>query len=300
MQKAQTMVVAVLFGFAAFAAAARAEPVAFSHIHGLAYDASGALMVASHEGLVAFENGRWARRPGRRHDYLGFAATARGLYSSGYAEAGSKATGPLGVIRSRDGGRSWNELGLAREAQFTLLAASWNASAVYLWSPEPNVHMRQPGLHRTFNDGRAWEVAEAMGLEGEPSALAAHPEARRLVTVATSKGVFESVDAGKSFTQLTGVAGSAVFYDLDGKHLWYAVHDGRRARLARARLRAGPMMWMALPPLEQEAAVIGIAQSPAMRTEYAIATPANSVYASKDGARSWSRIAERGAPVNER
>ena len=300
MQKTQTMILAVSFGFAAFAAATQAEPIALSHIHGLAYDASGALMIASHEGLVAREDGRWVRRPGPRHDYLGFAVTARGLYSSGYAEASSKATGPLGVIRSRDGGRSWKELALAREAQFTLLAASWNADAVYLWSPEPNAHMRQPGLHRTFNDGRAWEVAEAMGLEGEPSALAAHPEARRLVTVATSKGVFESVDAGKSFTQLTGVAGSAVFYDLDGKHLWYAVHDGRRARLARARLRAGPMVWMALPPLEKEAAISHIAQSPAVRTEYAIATPANSVYISKDGARSWSRIADRGAPVNER
>jgi len=49
-----------------------------------------------------------------------------------------------------------------------------------------------------------------------------------------------------------------------------------------------------LPPLSEDA-VAYIAQNPASRSEYAIATFGKSVYLSRDAARSWSRIAERGS-----
>jgi hypothetical protein len=90
----------------------------------------------------------------------------------------------------------------------------------------------------------------------------------------------------------TGPEGLAVFFDLDGKHLWYGTFDGR-ARLSRMPLAGGLPVQFELPPLDRDA-VAYIAQNPRARGEYAIATFARNVYLSRDGVRTWKQIAERG------
>ena len=199
---------------------------------------------------------------------------------------------PFGLIRSRDGGKTWDKLALEGETDFHLLATGWNTNAIYVWNPATSSRMRRPGLHYTLNDGFSWKHARAAGLEGDPHALAVHPDDSKAVAVATSRGVFESNDSGESFVQIAGGQGAAVFYDLDGEHLWYGAFDGR-ARLARARLRGGPMLRINLPPLEKDA-VAYIAQNPTTREEYAIATFERNVYLTRDAGRTWIRIAQRG------
>lgn len=285
----------VFFAGLASIASLRAEPVKLTHVHGLAYSADGRrLIVPSHDGLAVFERDAWSKEPGAPHDYMGFSASAKGFYSSGHPAGGSGMANPLGIVRSRDGGKSWDKLGLEGESDFHLLATSWNTSAIYVWNPMPNSRMREAALHYTSNDGFMWTMAQASGLEGEPRALAVHPDKPALMAVATPNGIFESVDWGRTFAQLAGAAGTAVFYDLDGKHLWYGLLDGNRARLARARLRGGPMAWISVPFLENDA-VAYIAQNPVSRAEYAIATSGRSVYLSTDAGRRWSQIADRGA-----
>jgi len=83
-----------------------------------------------------------------------------------------------------------------------------------------------------------------------------------------------------------------VFFDLDGKHLWYGSYD-TEPRLARMRLKSGPVTQFKLPPLTKDA-VSFIAQNPARRDEYAIATFNRNVYISKDAGKTWTPIAERG------
>src|SRR2546429_5088264 len=50
--------------------------------------------------------------------YMGFAATAQGAYSSGHPAPESGLTNPFGLIRSRDGGKTWDKLGLEGESDF--------------------------------------------------------------------------------------------------------------------------------------------------------------------------------------
>src|SRR5205814_6081381 len=118
-----------------------------------------------------------------------------------------------------DDGNTWQKLGLEGESDFHLMAAGWNTNAVYVWNAEPNSRMKQPGLYSTANDGLAWKPARAAGLQGQPHAIAVHPDNAALVAVATSAGVFESADSGQSFERIGAGEGTAVFYDLDGKHL---------------------------------------------------------------------------------
>jgi hypothetical protein len=285
-----TGLVAFAIGWAAPAAHAQ---VTLTHVHGLAYSSNGKqLMVPSHHGLAVYANGKWSKAPGPQHDYMGFAATAKHLYSSGHPAPDSGLVNPFGLIRSADGGKTWDKLGLEGETDFHLLATSWNANAVYVWNPAPSSRMRQPGLHYTVNNGFAWQPARAAGLKGDPQAIAVHPDNAAIVAVATSGGVFVSQDSGGKFTVAAEGQSVSVFFDLDGKHLWYGTFDGE-ARLARTPLAGGKPSSLALPSIGRDA-VAYIAQNPAVRTEYAIATFERSVYLSKDAGRTWHQIADRG------
>jgi hypothetical protein len=263
----------ILVGLGSAVAVQAGAQVTLMHIHGLAYSPDGKrLMIPSHHGLAVYENGKWSKAPGPQHDYMGFSATGKNLYSSGHPAPGSGLVNPFGLLRSRDGG---------------------NTSAVYVWNPAPSSRMERPGLHHTLNDGLVWKPARASGLEGDPRSLAVHPADPAIVAVATSSGVFLSRDSGERFVRFAGGAeGLSVCFDLDGKNLWYGTFDGR-ARLSRAQLGGGTGAAVELPRLNEDA-VAYISQNPAARSEYAIATFARSVYLSKDGARTWKKIAERG------
>jgi hypothetical protein len=292
---------ATLLGLAATAliglgaAGAQAQhAVALTHVHGLAYSADGKrILIPSHHGLATYENGKWSMAPGPQHDYMGFAATAKHLYSSGHPAPGSGLVNPFGVIRSKDGGRTWDKLGLDGETDFHLLATGWNTNAIYVWNPAPNSRMRKPGLHYTLNEGLAWKPAQAARLQGEPHALAVHPDNIATVAVSSSKGIYLSRDAGERFVPvLERAEGLAVFFDLDGKHLWASTFDGR-PQLARLPLEGGAPAQAMLPRLTDDA-IAYIAQNPAARREYTIATFGKSVYVTKDAARNWLQIADRG------
>lgn len=267
--------------------------VTLTHVHGLAYSADGKqLMVPSHHGLAVYRGGRWSKAPGPQHDYMGFAASGNALYSSGHPAPGSGLVNPFGLIRSRDGGKSWDRLALEGETDFHLLAVSWKTNAIYVWNPQPSSRIRAAGLHYTLDEGKSWTRPGADRLRGQPIALAVHPRDPKLVALGTQAGVFESSDSGEHFHPIAPGPGTAVFYDLDGKHLWYAGFDGQ-ARLTRALLREGPQMQANLPVLREDA-VAYIAQNPGKPAEYAIATFERSVYVSPDGGKSWKRIANRG------
>ena len=263
------------------------------HVHGLAYSPDGKrLMLPSHHGLAIYENGKWSKAPGPQHDYMGFAATAKHLYSSGHPERGSGLANPFGLIRSKDGGKTWEKLGLEGETDFHLLATSWNTNAIYVWNPAPSSRIKRPGLHSTLNEGFVWKPARTAGLTGEPRAIAVHPDDPSTVAVASSSGIFESNDSADSFRRIAGGEGTSVLFDLDGKHLWYASFEGG-PRLARAQLKQGSIAQLKPPPLKDDA-VAYMAQNPARRSEYAIATFERSVYLTKDAGKSWQQIANRG------
>ena len=276
-------------------AAAHAQPaVTLMHVHGLAYSADGKrLMIPSHHGLAVYEQGKWSKAPGPQHDYMGFSGTVRNLYSSGHPAPNSGLVNPFGLIRSRDGGKTWDKLGLEGEIDFHLLATGWNTNAIYVWNPAPSSRMRRLGLHYTLNEGFAWKLAQAVGLEGDLRALAVHPDDAATVAVASAKGVYLSRDSGGRFAPMAqGAEGLAVLFDLDAKRLWYSAFDGQ-PRLAQVPLGGGAATQVKLPPLSEDA-VAYIAQNPTARSEYAIATFGKSVYLSKDAGRSWSQIANRG------
>jgi photosystem II stability/assembly factor-like uncharacterized protein len=283
----------VLLAACALSASAHAQ-VTLVHVHGLAYSPDGKrIMIPSHLGLAFYENGKWSKAPGPEHDYMGFSATSGAIYSSGHPAAGANLVNPFGLLRSKDGGRTWDKLGLEGESDFHVMATSWNTHAIYVWNAAPNSRMKEPGLYSTRNDGLLWTRTAARGIEGNPYALAVHPDDAKAVGMATPDGVFRSGDGGATFARVAPTQGTAVFFDLDGKQLWYGTYDGRQSQLARVGVQGGKPSTVKIPQLIQDA-VAFMAQNPARRDEYAFATFQRSVYLSQDGGRTWRAIAVNG------
>lgn len=288
---------ALALGILAAAPAHAGEPVTLMHVHGLSYSADGKqLLIPSHHGLAVFEDGRWSKAAGPTHDYMGYSATRDALYSSGHPATGSGLTNPFGLIKSRDGGKTWQQLGLTGESDFHTLATSYTTNAVYVLNHQPNSRMNQAGVYYTLNDGLKWTRVAAKGLGSKLNSLAVHPTDAKIVAAGMDDGLYLSRDSAESFERLVGDKQVlAASFDLDGQHLWFGSYAGKAA-LARITLKAGSKAEEVPIPALTEDAVAYIAQNPARRAEIAIATFKRSVFVSKDQGRTWTQIAKEGVP----
>ena len=271
-----------------------AGTVTLPHVHGLTYNADGKrLIVAVHDGMAVYNAGRWSKDPGPRHDYMGFSATKDSFYSSGHPAPGSSLINPFGLIRSTDAGKSWAKLSLEGESDFHLLAASYGTNAVYVYNPGSNSKMKTPGIYYTLNNGFMWNRAQAGGFSGQPISLAVHPSDPKVIAIGAKSGLYLSTDSGDSFrTMATGDQVLSVYFDLDGAYLLLGSYAGAPA-LLRVNWKTGAKRSLTLPPMARDA-VAYIAQNPASRAEYAIATFERNVYITPDGGQSWKQIARNG------
>ena len=263
----------------------------------MSYSPDGArLMIPSHDGMALYESGvgAGAKPPGPAHDYMDFSATRDMLCSCGHPAAGSGLTNPFGLIKSRDGGNTWQKLRLEGESDFLTVATSYATNAVYVVNQAKNSRMDQPGIYHTRNDGLKWTLAAANGLNGELKSLAANPSNASMFAVGTASGLYLSRNAGEKFERL--IEGAAVLcatFDLDGKNLWFSSYSGKAALTHIALAPGAKAEALSLPALTEDA-IAYIAQNPVRRNEMAIASFKRSVFLSKDLGRSWRQIAQNG------
>lgn len=289
----RTLSIGVLIGFTHLTASA-AQVVTLKHVHGLAFSQDGQqLSIPSHDGLALYRDGHWSKAPGPEHDYMGFSGGRQAIYSSGHPASGSTLVNPLGLIKSSDGGSTWQPLGLQGESDFHLLASGFDSGAIYVYNTQPNSKMTSSGLYYSLNDGATWQHAVAQGMAPEPRALAVHPTDSKTVAVATSSGLFLSNDAGEHFQPaLQNVQVLSVSFSIDGKSLWFGSYD-KEPRLSILDLKTNVISTLGLPPLDKDA-VVYLAQSPANAQEWAIATLKRDVYLSQDEGKTWKAIAQAG------
>ena len=119
------------------------------HIHDLALGADGQLLVASHSGLYRIEDVRTARRIGEVHDLMSMTVLPDGdLLASGHPnlrleEFRVEGLPPfLGLARSTDGGRNWDELDLLGEADFHALVPT--VDGLYAAETSGNIWFQDP------------------------------------------------------------------------------------------------------------------------------------------------------------
>ena len=239
---------------------AGAPPTAtgIEHVHGLGIDpADDSLVIATHSGLFRSPEGsRAAARIGdRRQDTMGFTVVGPRRYlGSGHPDLRDELPPLLGLIRSGDGGRSWDPVSLLGEADFHVLraagrrvlginsadgrllvssdsGATWRRSLL----PEPLTDVvahpgdgrrligsGRQGIHSSPDAGESWSR-----IAPHPAGLLAWPSADRLLLLDGQGTLHSSPDAGRTFQRVGALGGPPAAFAAHGAELYVALHDNR-------------------------------------------------------------------------
>jgi photosystem II stability/assembly factor-like uncharacterized protein len=247
-----------------------------THVHGLAWDPAdpSRLLIATHHGLLALEDGKLEAVSERRDDFMGFSAHPGGngvFLASGHPAGG----GNLGVIVSRDGGRTWQALspGAGGPVDFHQMDVS---------KANPEIMVGVYGSIQASRDGgRTWTVT------GRPPApmigLALSGDAPETIYAATQGGLFESPDFGVTWAKAgrTEAPATMVTTMADGTVWAYDVESGL------TRKAAGTDTFEAVGPALGDDAILHLAVRDG---QMAAATYKGVLVLSADGGRTWAPL----------
>lgn len=155
-----------------------------THVHGVGRDpGDGVLLLATHDGLYRYE-AAGARRVSPQIDLMGFTvAGPNHYYASGHPNTVMDLPQPMGLVESRDGGRTWKVLSRGGESDFHTLATAGDTVVAF------------DGELRRTADGRTWSTAS---LPAEPRVLASSPAGKHVLAT-TEQGLLMSTDKGATW-----------------------------------------------------------------------------------------------------
>ncbi|QOT19779.1 MULTISPECIES: F510_1955 family glycosylhydrolase [Paenarthrobacter] len=155
-----------------------------SHVHGLTVSGEPSqVLLATHDGLFDMTKNP-STKIGDTNDLMGFTAGADGVfYASGHPGPGSSLPNPLGLLKSTDGGKTWEQLSRQGESDFHAMAATKSGIIAF------------DGQLRFTRDGKAWDTVAA-GFA--PAVLAGHPDTDTVLAT-TEAGIQRSTDGGKTW-----------------------------------------------------------------------------------------------------
>ena len=174
------------------------------HVHGLGLNPKdSALFVATHTGLFrASEGERKAKRVENRYqDTMAFTVMGPDRFlGSGHPDGREKLPPYLGLIESKDAGRTWQERSLQGEVDFHALEA--RGRQVYGYGSD--FKTREARFLASEDGGRRWSRLQAP----EPLLdLALDPRGTRRLLAAGEQGLHLSRNGGREWRQLEGSPG---------------------------------------------------------------------------------------------
>lgn len=156
------------------------------HVHGISVDpASTKIRLATHDGLYDVTTKNAVKISDTTIDLMGFTATAEPdiFYASGHPGPDSSLPNPVGLIMSKDAGKSWESVSRAGQSDFHALTISGNALVAF------------DDQLRTSTDGITWTTAETTFT---PAVLAGSP-ASTVVLATAQDGLQRSTDSGNTW-----------------------------------------------------------------------------------------------------
>src|SRR5919106_1462108 len=184
MPKILVAVLAMLILVSKAVAQAPGDPVEIHHIHGLAIDRGdpGVVYVATHTGLARLKKGAAPAWVGsQRFDFMGFTThptEAAVVFASGHPDLPTyqrDKVGNLGLLVSRNGGRTWQSVALRGQADFHAMTYSPREGGyLFGWSVAG-----ERGLYRISTATWKAERLTAAGLDNVISPAARTPPSSR-------------------------------------------------------------------------------------------------------------------------
>jgi hypothetical protein len=191
------------------------------HIHGLGINPrDGALYAATHTGLFVIRDGGASRVADRYQDTMGFTVVGPDHFlGSGHPDFRDqqllKADRPplLGLVESRDAGRTWKATSLLGEVDFHVLEVAHGN--VYGFDATG-------GRFMVSRDRRRWQTRSSASLLD----FAVDLSDSELILGATQRGLMRSLDGGRHWRPAGGP--TVVLLEWDSANaLWAVAADGR-------------------------------------------------------------------------
>ncbi len=242
------------------------------HVHGLGINPrDGALFVATHTGLFrAAPDEPKATRVGNRYqDTMGFTVVGPDRFlGSGHPDGRDNLPPFLGLIESRDGGKSWKPMSLLGKSDFHVLEAA--GARVYGFGSD--FESREPQFLVSADGGKTWDERRVP----EPLiSLDVHPDDRGRLVASGESAVYESHDGGRSWRRRAAEAGLLVWRS--SEELTMVGDDGV------ARSSADGAAWREVGQVGGQPAAFE-----AERDGLYVALHDGTIKRSSDGGRSWS------------
>jgi photosystem II stability/assembly factor-like uncharacterized protein len=186
------------------------------HVHGVGLDPTdnSIFYIATHGDFYQSISGTPPVKVDKvRADYMAFNAPpvpGVPLYASGHPSTG----GNTGLIKSNDGGITWEHVSNVIEPP-----VDFHAMTISKQNPETIIGFDSGarGLFKTIDAGQTWETLEPPEYV---SALAISPDASEVIFAGTGNGIFKSDDGGKTWIHLNAYQKLDVFalaFDNEGK-----------------------------------------------------------------------------------
>ena len=248
-----------------------------AHVHGLVLDKGNVLYIATHHGLFRLRPGNEeVERVGdHRYDLMGLTnVTADWFIASGHPGPDDRDAPPLlGLVRSRDGGKTWRGVSLGGRADFHVLRAY--GSEIYGFDVAGERLLASDDNGETWRELRAPEpmLVDLIRDVDEPNRLVA--SGQRSLHVSTDRGrTWRPIGVPPA---LLAEAAGVSMWAFDGSGNVWRSDDGRAGR------------WKTVGRLPGAPVAITGSGSPEL-ANFWVALEGGRIVHSDDGARSWRTI----------
>lgn len=203
--------------------------VFWRHIHGLGFDPAqrNILFIATHGDFYwSVNDSPPSKVDEQRADYMAFNAPySHGvpLYASGHPATG----GNTGLIKSTDGGKTWQQVSTVLDTP-----VDFHAMAVSKSNPSLLIGFdgAVPGLFKTTDAGQTWQKLD---FSDHTSTLTISPNNPDAIFAGTEKGILVSNDGANTWTKLGQYDGQLIYaLSFDENGVLYASVD--RAGLVKS------------------------------------------------------------------